>query len=309
MKFEQVFSAFGNHYPFLAVKFCDAKLFLATTPLIYGNIDSMYSLNDFPTLSSLDEAFRIDSPSCISFKENDLKFDFFFYPKKKKKLLIFFPSALPKNKRIVPSFHRWSWCEKFKEYDCLCVSDPTLHLSPEMLGGWMQGTKENWALENLVKKLENLCVDHLYETIIFTGSSLGGFCAIQASFIFSVNGVSNFYYAENPQITLYKYIYKSHIDKIATVSFGEKSIDHLNDYSYRFDVVKTATKYGYHFNGLVVIKESDDHHFNVHIGYLKENLPCINVEIISKEVDSTGHTPLDFDQMNIRIKYIEEKFK
>lgn len=268
----------------------------------------MYSLSDSPILT-LEETLRLERPSRTIYEEKGLRFDFFFYPKGKKKLLIFFPSALPKNKRIVPSFHRWSWCENFDDHDCLCVSDPTLHLDSEILGGWMQGSRDSWALEIFLTQLDFICNKKGYESVIFTGSSLGGFCAIQASFLFKKPNVRTLFYAENPQISLFNYIYKNHANKLAKVSFGENSIDHLNRFDFRLDVVKTGIKYGLNSKGMVVIKESDEHHFSVHVAYLKQNFPDVEVEVISKELDPTGHTPLLFEQMKTRVKKIEEEFK
>lgn len=264
----------------------------------------MLSLADVDQFSEINGLLSSERPCIVSFLEKKLKFDYFFFPKNSDTLLVLFPSALPKNKRNLPAFHRWSWCENFTRMDCISVSDPTLFLDDKILGGWMQGLTDVWALEETLKHIKLMIKARGYKKIIFTGSSLGGFCAIQAGCIFDKGEEQVFFYAENPQISLYRYWIESHMNLLARVSYGKSSLKEVVDYKFRLDIVQllndrdiVAEK------GLIVVKESDDHHFNVQLNYLIENLNSkkINIETIPLNVDSTGHTPLNFDDMWKRI--------
>lgn len=56
--------------------------------------------------------------------------------------------------------------------------------------------------------------------------------------------------------------------------------------------------------GLLIVKESDEHHYDVQLDFLKKQVKLdgfIDIEIIPKELDESGHTPLTLDQMQDRL--------
>ena len=270
----------------------------------------MTETNHAPLVHSFDELLSGPVEQLATFNENDFTFDYFFSRKGARKLLVFYPSALREGRRRVPAFHRWTWAEQFADFDVLCVSDPTMHLHQEMLGGWMVGNKSTWVLENILKHIAKLQQSLGYEDVVFCGSSLGGFCAIQSGAMADSFGISvgnGGVYAENPQINLFTYKFFSHIDLLGQVGFDAPNREAVADeYAKRFNVIKTLEEYGHVPHGLVVIKESDAHHFSNHIpqleGYLELKKDTrLKIEVIPAEEDPTGHSPLTVDQMKQRV--------
>lgn len=182
-----------------------------------------------------------------------------------------------------------------------------------MLGGWLVGNKSTWVLENVLKHIAKLQQTLGYEDVVFCGSSLGGFCAIQSGAMAESFGISvgkGGVYAENPQINLFTYKFFTHIDLLAQVGFDAPNREAMADeYAKRFNAVKTLEEYGHVPHGLVVIKESDAHHFSNQIpqlaSYVKGGEPnTLSIEVIPAAVDPSGHTPLDIIQMKERIQAI-----
>ena len=266
-----------------------------------------------PLVHSFEELLTGPVEQLAAFVEDEFKFDYFFSRKGAKKLLVFYPSALREGRRRLPAFHRWSWAEQFADFDVLCVSDPTMHLHQEMLGGWLVGNKSTWVLENVLKHIAKLQQTLGYEDVVFCGSSLGGFCAIQSGAMAESFGISvgnDGVYAENPQINLFTYKFFTHIDLLAQVGFDAPNREAMAaEYAKRFNAVKTLEEYGHVPHGLVVIKESDAHHFSNQIpqlaSYVKGGEPnTLSIEVIPAAVDPSGHTPLDIIQMKERIQAI-----
>ena len=266
-----------------------------------------------PLVQSFEELLTGPVEQLAAFVEDEFKFDYFFSRKGAKKLLVFYPSALREGRRRLPAFHRWSWAEQFADFDVLCVSDPTMHLHQEMLGGWLVGNKSTWVLENVLKHIAKLQQTLGYEDVVFCGSSLGGFCAIQSGAMAESFGISvgnGGVYAENPQINLFTYKFFTHIDLLAQVGFDAPNREAMAaEYAKRFNAVKTLEEYGHVPHGLVVIKESDAHHFSNQIpqlaSYVKGGEPnTLSIEVIPAAVDPSGHTPLDIIQMKERIQAI-----
>ena len=270
----------------------------------------MTETNHAPLVHSFDELLSGPVEQLATFNENDFTFDYFFSRKGARKLLVFYPSALREGRRRVPAFHRWTWAEQFADFDVLCVSDPTMHLHQEMLGGWLVGNKSTWVLENVLKHIAKLQQSLGYEDVVFCGSSLGGFCAIQSGAMADSFGISvgnGGVYAENPQINLFTYKFFSHIDLLGQVGFDAPNREAVADeYAKRFNVIKTLEEYGHVPHGLVVIKESDAHHFSNQIpqleGYLEIKKDTgLKIEVIPAEDDPTGHSPLTVEQMKQRV--------
>jgi hypothetical protein len=266
-----------------------------------------------PLVHSFEELLTGPVEQLATFVEDELKFDYFFSRKGAKKLLVFFPSALREGRRRLPAFHRWSWAEQFADFDVLCVSDPTMHLHQEMLGGWLVGNKSTWVLENVLKHIAKLQQSLGYDDVVFCGSSLGGFCAIQSGAMAETFGISvgkGGVYAENPQINLFSYKFFKHIDLLAQVGFDAPNREAMADeYAKRFNVVTTLEEYGHVPHGLVVIKESDAHHFSNQVPQLATYVDAagsssLAIEVIPADVDPSGHTPLDIHQMKERIQAI-----
>lgn len=97
------------------------------------------------------------------------------------------------------------------------------------------------------------------------------------------------------------------MDRLAQVSYGAKSIAEIDKkYLKRLDVVELMRDLGHVPKGLLVIKESDVHHYQDHVEYFRNSIaldPATNmsIEVIPTELDPTGHTPLNLEQMYARV--------
>ena len=263
-----------------------------------------------PLVHSLEEFATGAGNLTCSFKQANHTFDYFLAKTGSKTLLVFLPSAQRKENRRVPVFHRWTWSRHFSDCDVLSVSDPILHVDERILGGWLLGDRQTWLLEDVLKHVAFIKSKLGYENVVFCGSSLGGFCAIQAASMASANGVevgAGGVYAENPQINLMTYSVASAIDLLARTCFGAASRTEIADeFLVRFNAAKTMASYACVPRGLVVIKESDTHHFEDQVPQLEEYLELKNdarlkIEVIPIEDDATGHSPLTLEQMKKRV--------
>ncbi len=251
-----------------------------------------------------------DGATRYSLTEENWEFDYFYHPKRKKNLYVFFPSALMPGKRLVPSFHRWSWAPLMPDADVLCVSDPTLRLDQDLLGGWFQGRGEDWVLPRILKHIALIQQKLRYGRVVFCGSSLGGFAALQAGVLapsidFAATDIRVF--AENPQISLPLYNFRSHMQKLAQVSYAVSDLAEVPEYALmRLDIVRLVHQLNHVPRGLVVVKESDTHHHQVHAKLLRDGIPLshrsrLSIEVIPTSIDATGHTALTLAEMLKRI--------
>ena len=263
-----------------------------------------------PLVHSLEELVAGAGNLTCSFKQANHTFDYFLSKRGSKTLLVFLPSAQRKDNRRVPVFHRWTWSRHFSDCDVMSVSDPFLHVDERILGGWLLGDRQTWLLEDVLKHVAYLQSKLGYENVVFCGSSLGGFCAIQAGGMAAANGVevgSGGVYAENPQINLLTYKAESEVDLLARTSFGAASRTEIaEEFQVRLNVVKTLEAYSSVPRGLVVIKESDKHHFEDQLPQLEDYLELkkdtrLKIEVIPAEEDPTGHSPLTLEQMKQRV--------
>jgi hypothetical protein len=186
-----------------------------------------------------------------------------------------------------------------------------MRLSEEMLGGWGIGTRDSWPLLNLLDHIAHLKDKYGYKNIVFCGSSLGGYMALQLDILAQSRGLdvgSGGAYAENPQTNLFTYLIGRHIDLLASVGFSVPSRDFVpEEFRDRFDVGTLIDREGFAPRGLLVIKESDTHHYKDQLPHLTSAITRLGskdltVEVIPAADDPTGHTPLTLEQMTPRIE-------
>ena len=266
-----------------------------------------------PMKVALKDFLSQNEPAYINFQHGNTEYDFYWENRHKHGLIVFLPAATPGgDKRRVPYFPRWSWCKSFPSFDAVAIADPTLRLSKDILSGWMQVNKDDWGLGYVARLIQSLSRIKKYHTIICCGSSAGGFAAIQLASL--LNSTSSncksqvFCYAENPQIDLYQYQWTKHIDKVASAVYGvAQTQDIPAEFAPRLNVLKTMSEYNSIPAGVVITKESDEHHYQVHFKALVEYLKAQNnTELKCKTIpfneDHTGHTPLTFAKMKTELK-------
>lgn len=258
----------------------------------------MLSIDDLPIISDWNEAVQSTFPIRVNFKKSDLIFDYLIRPSDSDSLIVFFPAAMPQGARRVPSFYRWSYVDNL-DHNIICVSDPTLYFSDSMLGGWFVGSKENWALLRILEDIKSFAKIRGVKKIIFSGASLGGFASLMAAdLLLNDEDASAFkvrYIAENPQVTLIKYLWINHIKFLLDKIFNVDSFNGLTESELgRFCLSKlVGVSRKFSAKGFAIFKESDAHHFDLQRNELSL-ISDANVIIVKIPTvfDSTGHTPL-----------------
>jgi|WetSurMetagenome_2_1015567.scaffolds.fasta_scaffold02022_5 hypothetical protein len=87
--------------------------------------------------------------------------------------------------KSLPVFARWNY-GKILNAHILSICDPTLYLNEKLTIGWYLGTKDENSMEGVVAIAER-CADLIGLTrnlVVFSGSSGGGFAALQAAALF-----------------------------------------------------------------------------------------------------------------------------
>jgi hypothetical protein len=244
------------------------------------------------------------------FKENKWNFDYLIYPNKNSdKLLILMPAAIAKNKKVaLPYYHRHSWAKSF-DMSVVVVSDPTLEINRELLAGWFLGDKEDYVFNRMVGHIrlvqEQLGIER--NKMCFAGSSLGGYGALLGAAMLK----GSLAYAENPQLELRGYKYQIHIENLSKYCFDNQIEAYFEKFPERFSILEAFKKYRNFPNSYIVQKQSDEYHYTGQFKIFFQKLMDTNVnrnfliaEEIGKEIDTTGHTPLTFEQMKLRIDFL-----
>lgn len=269
----------------------------------------MKSLTDYIDIQNCD-ADLDDGDYALSLDDKGLQFNYKINRRSQSKYcFVFLPAALPLEKRIVPSFPRWSWGASIG-HNAISVSDPTMLLSDTILGGWMQGKHDKWALEPIMSHLRAFFKNNHIDLnrVIFCGSSMGGFLALQLA----ANFKGSIAYSENAQIDLRNYNLKKSMAKLADLCYGKPTLEDVAaQYVHRFSLVEHFDKIGYVPNFYYVIKESDRHHFQDHflpfLSYIQDKeFRFRRAEVILHNKDRSGHTPLSKIECLKRLRSIIE---
>jgi acyl carrier protein len=107
-----------------------------------------------------------------------------------------------RSRKSLPIFARWNYGPAFQA-DVLAVCDPTLYLDDTLDCGWYLGTREQNAVDGLVAIALGcaMAMGTPPERVIFTGSSAGGFAALQAAAMIPHGKAI----ALNPQVDLLRF--------------------------------------------------------------------------------------------------------
>lgn len=125
-----------------------------------------------------------DQAVVYSLKGKFWNFPALYYPGENKALFVMMPSAIDRQKMVLPAFNRWTWAVKgVFPGSVLCVSDPTLDLHEELMLGWCLGDRKHCATTELAEFVTKLARSKGIpnEKIVIYGSSAGGFAALALS--------------------------------------------------------------------------------------------------------------------------------
>lgn len=122
-----------------------------------------------------------DETSLITQRHGSYRFDYLWKPKLgAKKVFVLFSGDAKRTKLDPPVFQRWKWADFFPGH-CLYVSDPMLHMDPDIGLAWYAGTPDLDPLDVVAARLRTLLpVLGLAEADVTAyGSSGGGFAALR----------------------------------------------------------------------------------------------------------------------------------
>lgn len=192
-----------------------------------------------------------------------------------KRILVFGQSAISNRDGLtLPIYHRWTWSDDFPNATCIWLSDPTLHLSETLLGGWFQGEPEHFYAETaaqIIANIASLC-DIPTELIYFYGSSAGGFSSIVMADELNANAI-----AEIPQINMTKYHVKSVTDELLKHSLKCPTMDIAKEkFEYRMNIIARLTQRKSIPNITILQNVNDNIHMKNHIYPLLESLSAMH---------------------------------
>ncbi len=94
-------------------------------------------------------------------------------------LLVFMPSAVAASniQHRHPAFARWQWESHFPDAHVLAVADPSMGISEELRGAWYMHPEHD-VIAGMGTAIRNVAERLGADSIVFYGSSLGGFGAL-----------------------------------------------------------------------------------------------------------------------------------
>ncbi|SPA31139.1 hypothetical protein CBM2637_B110316 [Cupriavidus taiwanensis] len=173
----------------------------------------------------------------------DVPFDLLVrVPAAPKNVLVFGQSAISSRGVLaLPIFHRWTWFVDFQDSICIALNDPTLYLDETMLGGWFQGTRDHFYMEDaalIVTKIADQ-MEISRSKIFFYGSSAGGFSALMMAA--SIDGASAI--AEIPQTDMEKYHVQSAVNALLRNCYEGSTLQEVTTvYPERLSVLRYFEK-------------------------------------------------------------------
>jgi hypothetical protein len=204
-----------------------------------------------------------EKPVTLQLNGDIWTFPALYFPQDSQWLFVMMPSAIDRNKTVLPAFHRWTWVlEGLFPGNALCIADPTLELNEDLRVGWLIGNREKCATRELAELVGNLATSKRIpnEKIVIYGSSAGGFAALAlAAYIEGATAV-----AINAQTDVLSYYPQKPVSLIRKYCFGNLSKKEIRrDFSDRVDMSqlwRCVSK----SRALLVQNETDTHHYNVH---------------------------------------------
>ncbi|MGA6128340.1 MULTISPECIES: hypothetical protein [unclassified Microbacterium] len=175
-------------------------------------------------------------------------------------LIVTFHGLLDRQRFQIPRFERARSTEPFGT-SCLYWADPSLWLDPKLKLAWFTGIREIDLFQRLADLSTVIAAQVGASRVIFTGSSGGGFAALQVSAL--VPGSTALVF--NPQTAIYRYLTSTQRRYLANClpevlnDSSPESFDFSDDWSAAFDdrysavrryAEPTGTRVFYHSNTL-----------------------------------------------------------
>lgn len=169
---------------------------------------SATALVDVPTINVTNGAdMPLGKTGLFRFEVAGHRFDYLWQPKPNaKRMFVLFSGDAKRTLYEPPVFQRWSWADHFPGH-CLYVSDPMLHMSPDIGLAWYSGTESLDPLEVITRHVLKMLpqLNLVAADVTAYGSSGGGFAAIRLTTQHpDISAI-----AINPQTNIANYIYKT----------------------------------------------------------------------------------------------------
>lgn len=161
--------------------------------------------------------FPADAPRLYQGVSDGYRMDYLWSPNPEhKRLFVFFSGDARRGTNDPPVFQRWSWARHMPG-SCLYVSDPSLHLAPDIGLAWYSGTSTFDPLKAISALMARLVARFGFtpENIFSYGSSGGGFAALRFGALNDGIGVITI----NPQIVVSAFEPASHLKRYAKTCF------------------------------------------------------------------------------------------
>jgi len=187
-------------------------------------------------------------------------------------LVVFGQSALSSRTAFpLPIYHRWTWFDDFPEASCLALNDPTLYNHENMLGGWFQGTRSRFYMEDGARLVGEVAAQLGVPAsrVFFYGSSAGGFASLMMAGL--LNGATAI--AEIPQTDMRKYHVKSALEALLAHCYDGMSLDEVSsEYADRLSVADLYLRLGRVPNIVYIQNIADTIHLRNHMLPFLESL-------------------------------------
>ena len=172
--------------------------------------------------------------------------------------------AVPNRREAaLPIFSRWNY-GKILGAHVLSICDPTIYLSEDLSVGWYLGSREENAIQGIVA-IASRCAEILGvgpERVIFSGSSGGGFAALQAAALVD-NGKA---IAINAQTNLMRYperFLQSYAELAANYSSIEEARETIGNRWNVIDSLNVSCNSGRNPQ-IVIVQNRNEWHYSQH---------------------------------------------
>jgi hypothetical protein len=228
----------------------------------------------------------------LAFRRHELTFHYLLVRKPGPRLVVFFSSLRPPENTRPDYFNRVKWASEL-DCSCLYVADPGLQLRANVRGTWYQGTTDFYASERVAHDVRNIAREFDFDLAksVLTGSSQGGFGALAVGAYLPGTRVM----AEMPQTNVLLYEAKAEVARMARVCYFAATPEQIpQEFRDRYDLATLFAARGHVPPGLIVVKDSDPHHLDVHARPLIEQAksPALRLEVATGDLGGAGHTPL-----------------
>lgn len=159
----------------------------------------------------------------LNVTKDGILFEFLlFFKDTSKKVAVLGSGAFDRNKMQPPVFHRHKWFGDFDE-SVIIFNDPTLSLGDINIG-WGYGNQERHFISEIgdILKIIYQCLGIKTTSALYFGSSAGGFTAMMLA-----SYMKGWAFVNNPQTDIRLY-FKTHVDKLKCVVYGDENIELIN---------------------------------------------------------------------------------